>query len=111
MRYAQLMRSKCPSLQYVQVGTWAWHITAPLPGVPVREAAADTKVELRELEWEERMEIELFALDTFAQVSGLPGPDDYHEELSEEEDRRMERMMAEVEARIARGDPDLMGLI
>ncbi|KAE9368856.1 hypothetical protein N431DRAFT_415599 [Stipitochalara longipes BDJ] len=109
-RYIQLMRSKCPSLQYVQVKNWAWQITSPLPGVPVREVAAEKKVELREMEWEERMSIELFALDSFAQESGLPGPDHYHEELSEQEEQQMQLIMAEVERRAAAGDLDLSDL-
>lgn len=101
------MRSKCPSLQYVQVQSWAWQIISPLPGVPAQEA----DVELRELEWEERTGIELFALHTFAQHSGLPGPDNYHELLSEEEELRMEMVVAELERRIAAGDHDMTDLI
>lgn len=98
------MRSQCPSLQYVCVRHYAWQITSPLPGVPVREVAADKKVELRELEWEERMAIDIFNLASFAEQSGLLGPDYYHEELSEEDHQRMEQAMAEVERRIAAGE-------
>jgi hypothetical protein len=96
-RYIQLMRSKCPSLQYVSVQNCAWQITSPIPGVPAREA----DVELRELELEERMSIELFALASFAQKSGLPGPNEYYEEISEEDEVRIEQIMAEVEGRNA----------
>lgn len=110
-RYIQLMRSQCPSLQYVQVHSWAWQIVAPLPGVAVTEADADSQIVLRELEWEERRSIELFSLQTFAEQSGLPAPAEYHEEMSEEEEERMERVIAEVERRVAAGDPmeDLAG--
>jgi hypothetical protein len=101
------MRSECPSLQYVQVKNWAWQITSPMPGVPAREA----HVELRELEWEERMGIELFALASFAPQSGLPGPDNYYEELSEEEELRMDRRLAELERRFAAGDHFMTDLI
>jgi len=110
-RFIQLMRSRCPTLQYVQMQRWAWQITAPLSGVPVLEADADSQVELRELEREERKEIELFATDSFVANSGLPGPEDFHEQLSEEQQLRFERMLAEVEARIAAGDPELVGFI
>jgi hypothetical protein len=84
MLYIQLIRSKCPSLQYVQMDTVAWQIVSPQPGVLVAEADVNIKIVLRELEWEERMDIELFSLHTFYGQAGLPAPDDYHEEVSEE---------------------------
>ena len=98
------MRSECPSLQYVQVESWAWQITSPMPGVPAREA----HVELRELEWEERMGIELFALASAPQSAG---PDNYYEELSEEAELRMDRRLAELERRFAAGDHNMTDLI
>lgn len=111
MRYVQLMRSKCPTLQYVQIQRHAWHITAPPSGVPILEAYAESQVELRELEWDERMYIELFAIDTFPMQSGLPGPEEFQEEMGEDEELRIEQLLAEQEARIAAGDPELMELI
>ena len=107
MRYVQLMRSKCPTLQYAQIQRRAWHITAPPSGVPILEADAESQVELRELEWDERMNIELFAIDTFPTQSGLPGPEELHEEMSEEEELRIEQLLAEEEERIAAGYPSL----
>lgn len=111
MRYVQLMRAKCPSLQYVQIRGHAWQIMAPLLGVDAPEAEADSQVVLRELEWEERMGIELFAMDTFPVLSGLPGPEEFHEEMSEEEELQMDKMLADIEARFAAGDLELMALI
>lgn len=57
------------------------------------------------------MGIELFALASFAPQSGLPGPDNYDEELSEEEELRMDRRLAELERRFAAGDQIMTDLI
>lgn len=109
-RYAKLIRSKCPWLQYIQIRDWTFQITSPLPGIRVREAAAEIKVEIREMEWEERMGIEIFAMDSFVAASGLLGPDQFHKPMSDAEEARMDRLLAEVEARVAAG-ADLVDLL
>ena len=49
------------------------------------------------------MAIELFALDTFANQAGLPGPEEFHEELTEEQTDRMDRIFEEVDRAIQEG--------
>jgi len=83
---------------------WAWQIMAPLAGMPVRVENCDYEVELRELEYEEILAIDLFAMDQFVTQSGLIGPEEYHKEMSEEEEMRMERIAAAIEARMAAGE-------
>jgi len=103
-RYAQLLKSKCPSLQYIKIQRWAWHVTSPLGAL---DPGADiySQVELRQLEFEEKLAIELFAMDTFANQAGLPGPEEFHEELTEEENERLDRIFEEVQRAIQEGRP------
>lgn len=59
--------------------------------------------ELRRLEFDELLSIELFAMDSFVSQSGLTGPD---EEISDEERERTEQILEEVELEIREGrDP------
>jgi hypothetical protein len=53
--------------------------------------------ELRRLEFDELLSIELFAMDSFVSQSGLTGPDEEtsDEEISDEELERMERILQE----------------
>jgi hypothetical protein len=83
---------------------WAWQIMTPLAGELVRTENADDQVELRELEYEEILDIDLFAMDKFVTQSGLIGPEEYQKEISEEEVMHMEQIMAAVEARYAAGE-------
>ena len=62
------------------------------------------------MEWEERMGIEIFAMDSFVAASGLLGPDQFHKPMSAAEEARMDRLLAEVEARVAAG-ADLVDLL
>jgi hypothetical protein len=82
--YAKLMRSICPTLQYIQIQLWSWQITAPLPGVSIPEEEHASQIKLRELEWVERKGIELFAIGTSAQQSWLPAAEEFHEEPYQE---------------------------
>jgi hypothetical protein len=52
--------------------------------------------ELRRLEFDELLSIELFAMDSFVSQSGLTGPD---EEISDEELERSEQILQEAELR------------
>ena len=59
--------------------------------------------ELRRLEFDELLSIELFAMDSFVSQSGLTGPD---EEISDEKREWMERIVQEVELEFREGrDP------
>jgi hypothetical protein len=62
--------------------------------------------ELRRLEFDEVLSIELFAMDSFVSQSGLTGPD---EEISDEERECTERILQEVELEIREDrDPRLV---
>jgi len=78
--YAKLMRSMCPTLQYIQIQSWSWQVTAPLPGISIPGEEYASQIELREMEWVERKGIELFAIGTSAQQSWLPSPENFYEE-------------------------------
>jgi hypothetical protein len=94
-------------LQYIQIGVWAWQITGPR-GFLHNETEEGTfdQVELRQLEREEILAIELFAMDSFTTQSGLTGPEYPHEEMTEEEDMRLDRLFERIEQAIAEGrDP------
>jgi hypothetical protein len=63
----------------------------------------DDQFELRRLEFDELLSIELFAMDTFVSQSGLTGPD---EEISDEEREHTEQILQEAELEIREGrDP------
>ncbi|KUJ24634.1 uncharacterized protein LY89DRAFT_776708 [Mollisia scopiformis] len=102
-RYVQLARSLCPSLQYAQIRDWAWQITVP-PTVVLGEGEdIYHQIELRELGFDEKTSIELFSYHNFTNQSGLLGLDDYHEPLSEEESRKMDLQMEEIDAALREG--------
>jgi hypothetical protein len=104
-RYAMLIKSKCPSLQYIQIQDWAWQYMPKSSPTPTSRAGSDIydQFELRRLEFEERLSIELFAMDSFVSQSGLTGPD---EEISDEEHEHTERIFQELELGIHEGrDP------
>lgn len=82
--YAKLMRSICPTLQYIQIQSWSWQVTAPLPGVSIPEEEPASQIELREMEWVERKGIELFVIGTSAQQSWLPAVEEFYEETWQE---------------------------
>jgi hypothetical protein len=71
-RYAQLMKTKCPSLRYVCIERRAWEITRE--SNPAGSTGTDdlSGIELRELEYSERIAIPLFAIAHLESQSGLP---------------------------------------
>lgn len=91
-RYAMLIRSKCPSLQYIQIQDWAWQYMpkSSSTSTPGAGSDIDDQFELRRLEFDELLSIELFAMDTFVSQSGLTGPD---EEISDEEREHTEQIL------------------
>jgi hypothetical protein len=103
MRYAKLAKSICPSLQYVQIRRWAWQVTADHELLSGETDDVCDYIHLRQLEFEEILAIELFAMDTFVNQAGLTGPQHPYEEKSEEEEERMERMFERMEQAIAEG--------
>lgn len=87
--YAKLMKSLCPSLQYIQIGYAAhFEVTAPLEMNP--EIDIQEQIQLRELDFSETLAIPLFAMETFTNQSGLTGPEHYHEPISEEDEEDMD---------------------
>jgi len=107
MRYAKLAKSKCPSLQYIQIHNWAWQITGP-HGFSRNGTEEDIlyQIELRQLERQEILAIELFAMDSFTTQSGLTGPEYPYEEKTEEEEMRLNRLFESIDQAIAEGrDP------
>lgn len=105
-RYVQLARSLCSSLQFARVGEWAWQITVQ-SGADLTDAGSDIYelIELRRLDFDEMMSIELFSIHTFTNQSGLLGKETWHEEMSEEESHRMDLQMEEIEAAVREGRP------
>ncbi len=95
-RYARLMKLACPSLKYIKIGLQSWEATTP-PAVTVAGITTQDDLEgaiyLRHLEYREILEIELFAMDSFVVQSGLPGPDEWHEPNTEEEQEVMDRQL------------------
>ncbi|CZR54088.1 uncharacterized protein PAC_03971 [Phialocephala subalpina] len=69
--YARLAKWHCPSLQYVAIGSWAWHVKAE-PGVELRsEWDIGDGIKLRELYRDEMLSIELFRYDREGRKAGL----------------------------------------
>ena len=96
-RYAQLMKSKCPSLQFIRIEKWAWQATTKDDQVIGDDYA---NIELRELDYLERSAIPLFAIAHLSSQSGLPMSElatDY--ETSEEEEERFQQLMERIEER------------
>lgn len=105
-RYVQLARFLCSSLQFARVGEWAWQIIVP-SGADLTDAGSDIYklIELRQLDFDEMMSIELFSIHTFTNQSGLLGKEAWHEEMSEEESHRMDLQMEEIDAAMREGRP------
>jgi hypothetical protein len=94
-------------LQYIQISAWTWHITAP-HGFLHRQTEEDIfdQIHLRQLEREEVLGIELFAMDSFTTQSGLTGPEYPEDETTEEEEMRLNRLFERIDQAIAEGrDP------
>jgi hypothetical protein len=65
----------------------------------------DILVDLRELEQDEVLAIELFALDNWTHQCGLVGPEEPEEDTSEEEQMRVDEEMERHEEILRRGRP------
>ncbi|KAK0128119.1 hypothetical protein ONS95_000102 [Cadophora gregata] len=100
-RFAKVLKYRCPSLQYVQIGQWTWQYTDLVD----RHFEDSDQVQIRQLEYDEMMTFELFAMNTFASEAGLPEPETVHTEWSEEEENRMERTLAEIGLAFEEGRP------
>lgn len=75
-RFVKLMKWKCPSLQYIKVGdcAWAWEIL-PTDVASLSETEIYTKIELRQLSFDEVNSIPLFGTDILHSQSGLSCPE------------------------------------
>ena len=63
IQYAKTMKTKCPSLQYIRMEDWAWQF---IPKYRPTQTPGDDNIEseLLELDWDEILSLELFAMDT-----------------------------------------------
>ena len=73
LRYAQLLKTICPSLQYVRFQDWAWQISLARESLKTRKQAANTsnQHEMFELDWESMKQIHIFAKDPVSTQCGL----------------------------------------
>jgi hypothetical protein len=94
-------------LQYIQISAWTWQITTPHDfSHDETEQNIFDQIHLRQLEREEVLDIELFAMDSFTTQSGLTGPEYPEEETTEEEEMRLNRLFERIDQAIAEGrDP------
>ncbi|KAE9375220.1 hypothetical protein N431DRAFT_402570 [Stipitochalara longipes BDJ] len=76
--YAQLIRSRCPRLQFIRIQYWAWRICL----VADASTCGEEQKELVALDIDEILSIDLFAIENFPHQAGLPG----HEEPRDAED-------------------------
>lgn len=70
-RYALLIHSVCPTLQYIQIYDWAWQVMVSPTALPPQ--VSKSVVDLRLLEFEEVMAIEIFAIGRLSGQCGLLG--------------------------------------
>jgi hypothetical protein len=82
MHYVQLLKSICPSVQYVRIADWAWQIIAKRDSSGIPTCDTQDEMELLELSWDETLAIELFSIDRLGTSSGLPAPEVHHRENS-----------------------------
>lgn len=106
--YAQAIQMECPSLQYIHIGQYAWQVMRY--DLRPSHVPKDFNVSrLRRLYHDEMSCVELFDLTASWRQGGLPHvqrpPRDLsdaaanqHKEISDEEHRRWEEMVAEDES-------------
>jgi hypothetical protein len=82
-------------LKFIQIQRQAWQVVKCLRPSPTPEESY-FQVELRELEPEEMLSNDLFAIENFPQQSGLSGRERPTKEMSEEEELHIEQIMAQV---------------
>jgi hypothetical protein len=89
-QYAQLIHSKCPSLEYVKIGQYAWQVIHGdfklKSGGGFNPAARFRPLDKAEISF-----IELFALAVDSTQGGLPGPEPPHEYISDADRNEAER--------------------
>lgn len=93
--YARLIKSLCPTLQFIKIGDWAWQIEV---GKNSAKGKRGNSVVLRELSRDEVRNIEIFGITTFAEECGLSGID-VHKPTTDEEWDVLEQLVAEFEER------------
>lgn len=100
-RYALLIHSKCPSLEYIMIGFFAWHfITDTQTAIP------NASVRVREMKQDETLSFEFFGIETFPTQAGLSGKEKVHRELSEAEWDFSEKMAADFDTAYQLGTLD-----
>jgi len=107
--YAKLIKSKCPSLRYINIRTWAWEYT-DLPGKSYLSDEDISQIAIRPLEHKEILAIELFAMPNFTNQAGLVGlarPSEH--EMSAEEEETLEALTADIDRRFAENPYAFLG--
>lgn len=99
-RYAQLIKSMCSSLQYVEIGVWVWHATTDPNFSMSDDTDIYSEIHLRQLELDESISFGLSYMDNFAGEAGLPQPETYIKETTQEEDDWFDKRIADVELAI-----------
>lgn len=70
-RYVQLMKWKCPSIQYVQIERWIWQLSTPPNMESLSESEIYDQITLRRLDFDEMVSMDLFSYDNFPEQAGL----------------------------------------
>jgi hypothetical protein len=71
LRFTQLIQDGCPSLQYIKIGQYCWHVE--------REIGGDGCATLCALDPDEIAEFELFMIEDIPTYSGLAGRKRFYE--------------------------------
>ena len=85
---------------------WAWQF---IPKYHPTQTPGDDnlEIELLELDWEEILSLTLFAIDKLSSQSGLPAPELYHRDTTEEEEDALVQSVKEFQEsrRLHAGSP------
>lgn len=104
-RYALLIQERCPSLEYILIRYWAWQVIIHHDQPSAPEGESNTVVELRELEKDEILTMELFSIEQFAGQCGLSGRYTLSdlEEITEEQQNLADRIEARANEAVRAG--------
>lgn len=97
--FAQYLASLCHSISYIQIESWSWQMLTPRwlrPVDPVPSIDTYSFIELRQLEYEEVLTIDVFAMQKFVPQSSLMAHEVPHEMETDEERERTNRIMEEI---------------
>lgn len=72
LRYAQLVKSLCPSIRFVRFQEWTWQFSLQSDASKIIVSDDRSQYTAIELEWTEVNKIPIFAKDPIDTQSGLP---------------------------------------